>query len=48
MTELQKCKVNSALADGLDPGEYLSPRQLAYLKKTPVINRVSMELTEAW
>lgn len=48
MTELQKCRVNSALADGLDPGEYLSPGQLAYLKKTPAVNRVSMELTEAW
>jgi hypothetical protein len=48
MTELQKCRVNSALADGLDPAEYLSPRQLAYLEKTPVVNRVSMELTQAW
>jgi len=48
MTELQKCRVNSALADGLDPGEYLSPGQLAYLKKSPLVNRVSMELTEAW
>ena len=33
MTELQKCRVNSALADGQDPGEFLSPRQLAYLSK---------------
>ncbi|HXR82089.1 MAG TPA: hypothetical protein VN763_14275, partial [Saprospiraceae bacterium] len=48
MTELQKCRVNSALADRLDPGEYLSPRQLAYLNKTPMTNRVSMAITEAW
>jgi hypothetical protein len=48
MTELQKCRVNSALADGLDPEEFLSPRQLAYLNKTPVKNRVSMAITEAW
>ena len=48
MTELQKCRVNSALAEGLDPKEYLSPRQLAYLNKTPVKNRVTMELTQAW
>ena len=48
MTELQKCRVNSALADRLDPGEYLSPRQLAYLNKEPVKNRVSMAITEAW
>jgi len=48
MTELQKCRVNSALADHLDPGEYLSPRQLAYLSKEPVKNRVSMAITEAW
>jgi len=32
LTELQKCRVNSALADGLDPGEFISPRQLANLK----------------
>jgi hypothetical protein len=48
MTELQKCRVNSALADGLDPGEYLSPRQLAYLQQTPAKNRVSMSITDAW
>jgi len=48
MTDLQKCRVNSALADGLDPSEYLSPRQLAYLNKTPVKNRVSTGITEAW
>lgn len=32
MTELQKCRVNSALAEGQDPGKYLSPRQLAKVK----------------
>jgi hypothetical protein len=29
MTELQKCRVNSALAEGQSPDEFLSPRQLA-------------------
>lgn len=28
LTELQKCRVNSAIAEGLDPSEFLSPRQL--------------------
>lgn len=32
MTELQKCRVNSALAEGQSPDEFLSPRQLATLK----------------
>ena len=27
LTELQKCRVNSALAEGLDPEVYMSPRQ---------------------
>ncbi len=48
MTELQKCRVNSALGDGLDPGEYLSPQQLAYLNKSSQKNCVSMSITEAW
>jgi hypothetical protein len=29
MTELQKCRVNSALAEGQSPEEFLSPKQLA-------------------
>jgi hypothetical protein len=47
MTELQKCRVNSALADGLDPAEFLSAKQLAYLHRDTK-NRVSMSLTDAW
>lgn len=33
MTEIQKCRVNSALGEGLDPSEFLSPGQLAKLKE---------------
>ncbi len=32
MTEIQKCKVNSALAEGQDPKVFLSERQLAFIK----------------
>jgi hypothetical protein len=32
MTELQKCRVNSALAERQSPDQFLSPRQLALLK----------------
>jgi len=32
MTEIQKCRVNSALAEGQSPDEFLSPRQRAMLK----------------
>jgi len=32
MTELQKCRVNSALAEGQSPDEFLSPRQLSMAK----------------
>ena len=32
MLEIQKCRVNSALGEGLDPGQYLSPRQLHQIK----------------
>ena len=48
MTEMQKCRVNSALADGQNPEEFLSPRQVEYLKKEPLKNRVTMSLAEAW
>ena len=47
MTELQKCRVNSALAEGQDPTELLSKRQLAFLQ-TNKKNVVGMSLTEAW
>lgn len=32
MLEIQKCRVNSALGEGLDPDIYLSPRQLLRIK----------------
>ncbi|HUR31595.1 MAG TPA: VPGUxxT family thioredoxin-like (seleno)protein, type 2 [Saprospiraceae bacterium] len=48
MTELQKCKVNSAIAEGQDPDIYLSPRQLQFLKRGLAENLVSLELINAW
>lgn len=48
MTELQKCRVNSALAENQNPDEYLSKRQLEYLKTMPAKNRVQMSISEAW
>ena len=48
MTELQKCRVNSALAEGQNPDEFLSKRQLGYLKKEPIKNKVGMTLVEGW
>ncbi len=47
MTEIQKCRVNSALAEGQDPSEFLSKRQLAFLQ-TNKKNLVGMSLTDAW
>lgn len=32
MIEIQKCRVNSALKEGQDPDQFLSPGQIAYLK----------------
>ena len=32
MLEVQKCRVNAALGEGLDPDQYLSPRQLKKVK----------------
>ena len=47
MTEIQKCRVNSALAEKQDPRAYLSARQLAFLK-TSSRNCVSISLKECW
>lgn len=33
LTEIQKCRVNSALAEGQDPRPFLSPRQLSVVDK---------------
>jgi hypothetical protein len=34
MLEIQKCRVNSALAEGQDPDGFLSPRQLMKVGKS--------------
>lgn len=47
MTEIQKCRVNSALADGQLPDDYLSKRQLTFLK-TSKKNCVGLSLREGW
>lgn len=48
MTEVQKCRVNSALAEGQNPDVYLSPAQLAFLKVTSSKNYVGQSLRDAW
>lgn len=48
MTEIQKCRVNSALADGQNVDVFLSPSQLAFLKISPQKNYVGVSLTEGW
>ena len=48
MTEIQKCRVNSALAEGQNPDAFLSPRQLAFTNKSSQNNYVSMSLADAW
>jgi len=47
MTELQKCRVNSAIAEGQDPTIFISQKQLAFLK-TSSTNLVNVSFTEAW
>lgn len=48
MTELQKTRVNAALAERQSPDEFLSPRQLGLLNKNSTANYVSIPLAEAW
>jgi hypothetical protein len=48
MTELQKCKVNSALAEHQSPDEFLSPRQLEILGSATNANYVEVSLKDAW
>jgi hypothetical protein len=48
MTELQKCRVNSALAEGLNPEEFLSPRQLAVVHSGTSVNSVGLSLVDGW
>ena len=47
MTELQKCRVNSALAEGQDTTEFLSTRQLAFMQ-TSKKNVVGLSLVDGW
>ena len=47
MTELQKCRVNSAIAEGQDPTVFLSERQIAFLK-TSSRNCVTLSLKDCW
>ncbi len=47
MLEIQKCRVNSALKEGQHPDDFLSPRQLAFLK-TSTVNCVGLTLEESW
>lgn len=48
MTELQKTKINRAIAKGVDPTIYLSPRQLVILTTTKAKNYVSDKLEDVW
>jgi len=48
MTEIQKCRVNSALAEGQNADAFLSPLQLAFQKRLPQKNYVGLSLTEGW
>jgi hypothetical protein len=48
MSELQKCRVNSAIAEGQNPEIYLSPRQIQFLKKGGTDNLVSIDLINGW
>jgi len=48
MMEIQKARVNSAIAEGQNPEMYLSPRQLGFLKRQSKKNYVSVSLKDAW
>lgn len=48
MLEIQKCRVNSALAEKQLPEEFLSPRQLAIYSKHAGVNAVSLSIEQAW
>lgn len=47
MTEIQKCRVNSALAEKQDPRAFLSARQIAFLKTSTRIC-VDVSLKDCW
>ena len=48
MTQLQKSRVNSAIAEGQNPDGFLSPRQLQFLKVSGDENFVATDLINAW
>lgn len=48
MMEIQKCRVNSALAEGQNADVFLSPSQLAFQKILPQKNYVGLSLTDGW
>lgn len=48
MTEVQKCRVNNALAEGQSADVFLSPLQLAFLNVSPQKNYVGVSLTDGW
>lgn len=48
MTEIQKCRVNSALSEGQNADVFLSPTQLSFLKVVPQQNYVLASLTDGW
>lgn len=47
MTELQKCRVNSAIGEGQDPKSFLSERQMGFLQSSSK-NCVGLSLKEGW
>ncbi|MDZ4749116.1 MAG: VPGUxxT family thioredoxin-like (seleno)protein, type 2 [Saprospiraceae bacterium] len=47
MTEIQKCRVNSAIGEGQDPKVFLSDRQIAFLKSSSR-NCVAISLKDCW
>ncbi len=47
MTELQKCRVNSAIAEGQDPRAFLSERQIGFISASTK-NCVGLSLKDAW
>ena len=48
MTELQKTRVNRALGTGRNPGEFLSPRQLAWLTSGSKTDCLSENIEKIW
>jgi len=49
MTEFQKSKVNSALGSGMNPSDFLSPRQIKILEyKSTKSNHVDKSFEESW